>query len=131
MPEPGGDILRLMTTRGDSQFNTTIYGLSDRFRGVHGTRRVLLMNHADIERLQLREGAMVTAVTVTATPDDPIQRSVGELRVQAFNIPAGCVMGYYPELNPLVPLEHHAKESKVPAGKGVSIRLVPSPENAE
>jgi molybdopterin-dependent oxidoreductase alpha subunit len=130
MPAPGGDILRLMTTRSDNQFNTTIYGLSDRFRGVHGTRRVLLMNRGDIERLRLQEGAMVTAVTVTATPNDPSYRSVSELRVQAFDIPEGCVTGYYPELNPLVPLEHYAKESKVPAAKGVSIRLVPAPDSA-
>ncbi|RXZ37080.1 formate dehydrogenase [Oxalobacteraceae bacterium CAVE-383] len=124
MPAPGGEVLRLMTTRGDSQFNTTVYGLSDRFRGVHGTRRVLLMNRADIDRLHLREGAMVTAVTVNTAPDDHAHRSVGTLRIQAFDIPPGCVMGYYPELNPLIPLYHHARESKVPAVKAVPIRLV-------
>jgi molybdopterin-dependent oxidoreductase alpha subunit len=124
MPAPGGDVLRLMTARGDSQFNTTVYGLSDRLRGVHGTRRVLLMNRGDIERLHLSEGALVTAVTVNAAQDDTY-RGVGGLRIQAFNIPMGCAMGYYPELNPLIPLYHYAKESKVPAVKSVPIRLTP------
>jgi molybdopterin-dependent oxidoreductase alpha subunit len=122
MAAPGGEILRLMTTRGDNQFNTTVYGLSDRFRGVHGTRRVLLMNRKDIDRLHLSEGCMVTAVTVNAA-DDRTHRSVGGLRIQAFDIPVGCVMGYYPELNPLIPLYHYAKESMVPAVKAVPIRL--------
>ncbi|HWT72242.1 MAG TPA: FdhF/YdeP family oxidoreductase [Oxalicibacterium sp.] len=122
LPVCGPDILRLMTTRGDSQFNTTVYGLDDRFRNVFGTRHVLLMNAQDMARLGLGEGAFVTAVTDSR---DGVQRSVGHLRVQPFDIPAGCVLGYFPELNPLVPLSHYAKESKVPAGKSVPIRLVP------
>jgi len=120
MPADGADVLRLMTTRGDSQFNTTVYGLDDRFRGVHGTRHVLLMNLADIARLGLEEGDLVTASTVS---QDGIPRSVGNLRVHAFDIPAGCMMGYYPELNPLIPLAHHAKDSKVPAAKSIPVRL--------
>ncbi len=115
------DTLRLMTTRGDSQFNTTVYGLDDRFRGVHGTRRVLLMNISDMERLALQDGAFVTAQTVC---HDGIARRVPNLRVQAYDIPAGCVMGYFPELNPLIPLSHHAKGSKVPAAKSIPVRLI-------
>src|SRR5450830_556915 len=120
MPSDSPDTLRLMTTRGDNQFNTTVYGLDDRFRGVHGTRRVLLMNAADMARLMLVDGAFVTAQTVSA---DDIVRRVSNLRVQAFDIPAGCIMGYFPELNPLIPLAHHAKGSKVPAAKSIPVRL--------
>jgi molybdopterin-dependent oxidoreductase alpha subunit len=122
MPSTAPDALRLMTTRGDSQFNTTVYSLDDRFRGVFGTRRVLLMNEADMQRLGLPAGSFVTAVTDS---HDGVHRSVGQLRVQPFDIPAGCVAGYYPELNALIPLSHHAKDSKVPAAKSIPIRLVP------
>jgi molybdopterin-dependent oxidoreductase alpha subunit len=124
MPSDGPDVLRLMTTRGDSQFNTTVYGLDDRFRGVFGTRHVLLMNDKDMERLQLKEGSFVTAVTDS---HDDAYRSVSKLRVQPFDIPAGCVVGYFPELNPLIPLSHYAKGSKVPAAKSIPVRLVPEP----
>jgi molybdopterin-dependent oxidoreductase alpha subunit len=119
--EPG--LLRLMTTRGDSQFNTTVYALDDRFRGVFGTRRVLLMNRTDLEQLGLAAGDMVTAMTHA---NDGFERRVAGLRVQPFDIPRGCVAGYYPELNPLVPLWHHAEGSKVPASKSVPIRLLPT-----
>jgi molybdopterin-dependent oxidoreductase alpha subunit len=122
MPSTAPDVLRLMTTRGDSQFNTTVYSLDDRFRGVFGTRRVLLMNSADMDRLGLPEGSFVTAVTDSS---DGVHRSVGKLRVQPFDIPAGCIAGYFPELNSLIPLSHHAKGSKVPAAKSIPVRLVP------
>ncbi len=115
------DVLRLMTTRGDDQFNTTVYGLDDRFRGVFGTRRVLLMNAIDMARLGLSAGDFVTAITVSR---DDVDRRVGRLRVQPFDIPLGCMVGYFPELNPLVPLWHHAKESQVPAYKSVPVRLL-------
>ncbi|HEX2604158.1 MAG TPA: FdhF/YdeP family oxidoreductase [Oxalicibacterium sp.] len=122
LPVCGPDVLRLMTTRGDSQFNTTVYALDDRFRSVFGTRQVLLMNAEDMRRLGLKEASFVTAVTDSR---DGVHRSVPHLRVQPFDIPAGCVLGYFPELNPLIPLSHYAKESKVPAGKSVPIRLMP------
>lgn len=120
MPVRGADVLRLMTTRGDSQFNTTVYALDDRFRGVYGTREVLLMNRDDIERLGLCIGQKVTARTQS---DDGVERAVSGLRVEPFDIPKGCVFGYYPELNRLIPLWHYAEDSKVPAAKSVPIRL--------
>lgn len=119
-PETGPDVLRLMTLRSDDQFNTTIYSLDDRFRGIYGTRRVLLMNRADIDRLGFKDGDSVDA---SAAVDDGHTRSVRGLRVTAFDIPAGCAGGYYPECNPLVPLAHHAQKSKVPAAKAIPIRL--------
>ncbi|WDZ97386.1 FdhF/YdeP family oxidoreductase [Herbaspirillum sp. WKF16] len=120
MPADAPGVLRLMTVRGDSQFNTTVYSLDDRFRGVWGTRRVLLMNAEDLRAQALAAGDFVTAHTVSA---DGVPRSVSHLRVEPFDIPRGCVMGYFPELNSLIPLSHHALESKVPAAKSVPIRL--------
>lgn len=123
-PEQGDDVLRLMTMRSDDQFNTTIYSLDDRFRGIYGTRRVLLMNAADIARLGMAEGDVVTARTAV---DDGVLREVPGLRVTPFDIPPGCVAGYFPECNPLVPLAHHAEGSQVPASKSIPIRLLADP----
>jgi anaerobic selenocysteine-containing dehydrogenase len=120
MPPTGGHTLRLMTTRGDSQFNTTVYGLDDRFRGVTGTRDVLLMNRHDMAKLGLGDGETVSVETVA---DDSVKREIDGMRVHAFDIPRGCIMGYYPECNPLIPLWHHAKESLVPAAKSIPVRL--------
>ena len=119
----GADVLRLMTLRSDDQFNTTVYSLNDRFRGVHGTRKVLLMNRDDMARLGLDEG---TEVTVRTATDDGVEREVSGLSVRGYRLPLGAVAGYYPELNPLIPLWHHAKESKVPAAKSIPIRVRPS-----
>jgi molybdopterin-dependent oxidoreductase alpha subunit len=122
MPATGPDVLRLMTVRSDDQFNTTIYTENDRFRGITGTRRVLFMNRQDIVRLGLQDYESVTARSVAT---DSKERFVAGLRVTPFNIPVGCVAGYFPECNPLIPLWHHAKGSKVPAAKSVPIRLHP------
>jgi molybdopterin-dependent oxidoreductase alpha subunit len=116
------DVLRLMTMRSDDQFNTTIYTLDDRFRGVYGTRKVIFMNVADIERLGLKVGDKVTASTV-ARDQETVARSVSGLRVTEYDIPRGCAAGYYPECNPLIPLWHHAEGSYVPAAKAIPVRL--------
>lgn len=116
------DILRLITLRSNDQFNTTVYGYDDRFRGIHGTRDVLLINKADMERFGISEGQMVGLKTVA---DDGVERSLGGLRATAYNIPPGSVGGYYPECNVLIPVYQHAEESKVPAAKSVPVRLVP------
>jgi len=121
MPEKGEGALRLMTLRSDSQFNTTIYSLDDRFRGVKGSRMVILMNEADMRERQLEEGAEVTLETLA---DDGVERRLGGLRVKAFEVPKGCIGGYYPECNVLLPLWHCAKESKVPAAKSIPVRIV-------
>lgn len=113
--------LRLFTLRSDSQFNTTIYNLDDRFRGVHGNRMVLLMNQQDINRLGLTADQEITLETVA---DDGIERRVGGLKIKSFDLPVGCVGGYYPECNPLLPLWHFAKQSKVPAAKSIPVRIV-------
>ena len=116
------DALRLITLRSNDQFNTTIYGFDDRFRGVAGTRQVLFVNGIDMARLGLVEAQKVTLLSAAG---DGIERRVTDLRIIRYAIPSGCVAGYYPELNPLVPLDHHADVSKVPAYKSVPVRLLP------
>lgn len=113
-------VLQLMTLRSNDQFNTTVYGYSDRFRGVYGTRAVILMNRRDMARHGLAEGDMIQAITAV---DDGVHREVGPLRVTPYDIPEGCCGGYYPECNPLIPLWHYAERSKVPAAKSIPIRL--------
>lgn len=112
---------RLMTLRSNDQFNTTIYGYSDRLRGIEGTRKVLLINPREMRRLGLVEGQKVALKTDT---DDGIERRVGDLSVLPFDLPDGCVAGYYPELNPLVPLSLHEKRSHTPASKAVPVRIL-------
>jgi molybdopterin-dependent oxidoreductase alpha subunit len=121
MPVPA-DALRLFTVRSDGQFNTTIYSLEDRFRGVQD-RMVLFMARADMQRLGLREGDWVSASTAV---DDGVERRVERLRAVEYPVPEGCVAGYFPECNPLVPLWHYAKDSKVPAAKSIDIRVTPA-----
>ena len=116
----GPDVLRLMTVRSDDQFNTTVYNQDDSFRGIKGSRRVLLMNIDDIKSRGFEAGQQVTAETAV---EDGVTRRVAGLSVVPYDIPRGCAAGYYPELNPLVPLWHHAKEAKVPASKSIPVRL--------
>jgi molybdopterin-dependent oxidoreductase alpha subunit len=120
MQPAGGEVLRLMTLRSNDQFNTTVYGYDDRFRGIRGTRMVILMNAADIARMGLADGEHVTVSTVA---EDGVRREVPGLRVTAYDVPEGCCGAYYPEVNVLIPLWHHAKESKVPAAKAVPVRI--------
>src|SRR5690606_28523030 len=108
--------LRLITLRSNDQFNTTVYGYRDRFRGIEGTRRVVLMNSEDIARLGLTEGEQISLVS---DADDGVHREVGGLRIVPYRIPLGCIGAYYPECNPLMPVAHHAKDSHVPAAKSV------------
>jgi len=118
--EQGPDIFQLITTRADGQFNTTIYSEDDRFRGVKGGRKVVLMNVADMKRLKLHEGDRVKLSTAV---DDGVKREFGGLQVMKYDIPEKCILGYYPECNVLIPLWHYAKESKVPAAKSVPVRI--------
>jgi len=114
------DRYRLVTLRSNDQFNTTIYGFSDRLRGIEGTRQVLLINPKEIERAGLQEGQMVSLVS---DAEDGVHREVGPLKITPFNLPDGCIASYYPEMNPLIALSHHDQESKTPAGKSVPVRI--------
>jgi molybdopterin-dependent oxidoreductase alpha subunit len=113
-------VLQLVTLRSNGQFNTTVYSYQDRFRGVKGTRMVVFMNGADIERLGLAADDMVDLTTAI---DDGVERAVRGFRVVPYEIPQGCVGAYYPEANPLVPLSHHDTKAETPAYKAIPIRI--------
>ncbi|WP_017462365.1 FdhF/YdeP family oxidoreductase [Dyella ginsengisoli] len=110
----------LITMRSNDQFNTTIYGHSDRLRGLEGSREILLINPAEMERAGLKEGDVVSLV---GDAGDDVVREVKGLTVTPFNLPDGCLGGYYPEMNALVPLWYHDEASKTPASKGVPVRI--------
>ncbi|MCK8779686.1 FdhF/YdeP family oxidoreductase [Rhizobium sp. NTR19] len=114
------DVLRLITLRSNDQFNTTVYGYHDRFRGVEGTRMVIFVNPKDMQRFGITEGQDVRLETVAS---DNIPRSLGGLRAVPYDIPEGCCGAYYPECNILLPLYQHAEGSKVPAAKSVPVRV--------
>ena len=111
---------RLITLRSNDQFNTTIYGLSDRLRGLEGSRDIVLMCPEDITAAGLTVGQTVTLVTDV---DDGHDRRLGGLTLTAFNLPRGTIAGYYPECNVLVPLSHHDVLSQTPASKSVPVRV--------
>ncbi|MCW2798029.1 FdhF/YdeP family oxidoreductase [Nocardioides sp.] len=112
--------LVLQTIRSHDQFNTTIYGLSDRYRGIEGGRRVIFLHRDDIAALGFAEGDHVDIVSEWK---DGSERQVPTFRIVAYDLPRGCAAAYYPETNPLVPLEHTAEGSNQPAYKSVIVRL--------
>lgn len=117
------DMLRLMTLRSNDQFNTTIYGYNDRFRGISGTRMVVLMNRNDMVRLGIVEGQDMTIMTHWR---DEVERRMRGFRATAYDIPEGCCAAYYPEANALLPLSHYAEGSFTPAAKSIPVTLAPS-----
>lgn len=111
---------RLITMRSNDQFNTTIYGFSDRLRGIEGRRDVLLISPADMQRAGLTEGQRVA---LESDAGDGTLRVVEGLSVTPFALPDGCLGAYYPEANPLVPLWYHDVQSKTPGSKAVPVRI--------
>lgn len=117
----GSSTMTLVTLRSNDQFNTTIYGFSDRLRGLEGSREIVLISRDEMARLGLTEGQSVSLVC--AIYDGHLRRVDG-LTVTPYDLPPGCVAGYYPELNPLVPLSYHEKNSQTPAYKGTPVKIV-------
>jgi len=111
---------RLVTVRSNDQFNTTIYGYSDRLRGIEGKRDVVLINPADMARAGLSAGQRITLV---GDAEDGHIRRIERLEIVPFDLPDGTIVGYYPELNPLIPIQHHDRNSKTPASKAVPVRI--------
>lgn len=112
--------LILQTLRSHDQYNTTIYGLDDRYRGVRGHREVVFANEADIRRLGFEPGEKVDMVSLWS---DGVDRRVSGFTLLAYDIPAGQAAAYYPETNPLVPLGSHGVGSHTPTSKFVAIRF--------
>ncbi len=117
------DQLLLMTVRSHDQFNTTVYGLDDRYRGVHGDRRVLFLHPADAEARGLEEGARVDVTSHFRGAQGPETRSVRGFRVRRFDVPRGCAAAYFPEANPLVPVTSFAAGSRTPSYKSIPISV--------
>jgi molybdopterin-dependent oxidoreductase alpha subunit len=115
-------LLTLMTIRSHDQYNTTIYGFEDRYRGVSGERRVCFISRFDLERLGLEAGLWVDLVSVWHDGEREAKRFL----LVEYDIPAGCLAAYYPETNALVPLDHHAIGARTPASKAIPVRLRPS-----
>ena len=110
----------MMTIRSHDQFNTTIYGLNDRYRGIYNERRVILMNQADINEKNLKDGDIVDIYNHT----DGIERVAHQFMVVAYPIPKGCTATYFPETNVLVPISSVADKSNTPVSKLVIIKVM-------
>jgi anaerobic selenocysteine-containing dehydrogenase len=111
-----GELL-MMTIRSHDQFNTTIYSQDDRYRGIYGNRRVVLMNDDDIRDFGLRDGSLVDL--------ECEHRRAEEFTVVAYPIPRRCAATYFPEANVLVPVGSVAERSNTPASKSVVTRVTP------
>ncbi|KIX79986.1 hypothetical protein SF12_00685 [Streptomyces sp. MBRL 601] len=119
---PEGRLL-LQTLRSHDQYNTTIYGLDDRYRGIRGGRRVVLVHPDDARELGFADGAYADLV---GEWKDGVERRAPGFRVVHYPTARGCAAAYYPETNVLVPLDSTADTSNTPASKSVVIRLEPS-----
>lgn len=113
-------IFVLQTFRSHDQYNTTIYGLDDRYRGIYGEREVVFMNRKDMDALGFEPS---DRVDIIGDHDDAIDRIAKNFRVVPYDIPRGCVAGYYPELNILVPHQSFGDKSYTPASKSVPVRF--------
>jgi len=114
--------LVLQTLRSHDQFNTTIYGLSDRYRGIRNGRRVVFVNRHDLADLGLATGEHVDLVSEWS---DHRERRVENFRIVEYDTPRTTAAAYYPETNPLVPLKSTAAQSNTPTSKSVIVRLEP------
>jgi anaerobic selenocysteine-containing dehydrogenase len=115
---PAGHLL-LQTVRSHDQFNTTIYGLSDRYRGIKGGRKVVFVNPDDLAELGLTDGDTVDVIS----DYDGHERRAKAFRAVSYPTTRGCAAAYFPEANVLVPLDSVAEVSNTPASKSVVVRL--------
>ncbi|AYB35135.1 FdhF/YdeP family oxidoreductase [Chryseolinea soli] len=113
------DDLMMMTIRSHDQFNTTVYGLNDRYRGIYNERRVVLMNEKDMHQRHLQDGDLVDLVNHF----EGIERVAHKFVVVKYPIPEGCTATYFPETNVLVPINSVADKSNTPTSKQVIIKV--------
>jgi molybdopterin-dependent oxidoreductase alpha subunit len=118
----GASVLQLATLRSHNQYNTTIYGLDDRYRGVFGGRMVAFMNENDMKARGIAPDALIE---IESLAEDGQKRVVRGFKVKPYNIPQGSIGAYYPEANPLLPLAHHDRKSKTPAAKSIPVLVRP------
>ncbi len=110
----------MMTIRSHDQYNTTVYGHDDRYRGIKGNRRVVLMNKTDMADLEIKSKDLVTL----RCDLDGVERIAKNFSVIEYQIPMGCVATYFPETNCLVPITHVARKSNTPASKSIPIEVL-------
>lgn len=116
------DQLLMMTIRSHDQYNTTLYGLDDRYRGILNGRRVVLLNPEDMRALGVSEGQVVDLTSHFRGE----QRVARRFMVVPYRIPRRCAATYFPETNVLVPIDNYAEKSRTPASKSVVISVTPS-----
>jgi molybdopterin-dependent oxidoreductase alpha subunit len=128
--DPVGErgMLRLATVRSHDQFNTTIYSYNDRYRGVYNDRMVVFMSEDDQQERGVKPGDKVTLETIAT---DGIHRRVEGLTVVDYPMPTGSIAGYYPELNPLLPLDYYDRRSGTPAAKSIPVRVLATQGSAQ
>jgi molybdopterin-dependent oxidoreductase alpha subunit len=115
--------LILQTLRSHDQYNTTLYGLDDRYRGVYGMREVVFANEEDIRRLGFEPGEKVDMISLW---NDGRERRVSGFTLLAYDIPKGQAAAYYPETNPLVPLDSYGDRTFTPTSKFIAIKFARS-----
>jgi formate dehydrogenase major subunit len=118
---PEGHLV-LQTLRSHDQFNTTIYGLSDRYRGIEGGRKVIFLHADDIKQLGFSNGDFVDILTHWT--EDDRERIVRDFRIVEYDTPRGSAAAYYPETNPLIPLDSTALSSNTPTSKSIIVKLL-------
>lgn len=111
-------VFTLQSLRSHDQYNTTIYGMDDRYRGVTGERTVIFMNHLDAKKLKLENGCLVSIESIW---DDNVGRTLDGFTLYFYDIPRGNVAAYYPETNPLVPIHSVGGESSTPTSKSIPV----------
>jgi anaerobic selenocysteine-containing dehydrogenase len=108
-----------MTIRSHDQYNTTVYSHDDRYRGVAGDRRVVFLNREDMTARGLCEGERVEITSHWREET----RALSGFAVRAYDLPRGCAAAYFPEANPLVPVDAYAVGSRTPAYKSLPVSL--------
>jgi anaerobic selenocysteine-containing dehydrogenase len=116
---PEGRLL-LQTIRSHDQYNTTIYGLDDRYRGISNGRRVVFVHRADLAQLALVDGDVVDVIGEFR---DGVERRAPRFRLVAYEVPRGTCAAYFPEANVLVPLGSVAEHSNTPTSKSIIVRF--------
>jgi molybdopterin-dependent oxidoreductase alpha subunit len=117
----GSDVLTLMTVRSHDQFNTTVYGQDDRYRGVFGGRKVVFISEVDLNKRGLKDGDLVDLKSC-GDGDEPA-RVVQGFKVVRYNIPAGCVAAYFPEATPLLHASSLSEYTRTPAYKEIPVLI--------
>ena len=118
-------VFTLTTLRSHDQYNTTIYGHDDRYRGVYGHRRVVFIHADDLKDIGMKAGDWVdiTSLYIAEDSADLQQRRAERFLLVEYDIPRGCLASYYPETNPLVPLQSFSIGARTPTSKSIPVML--------